>query len=160
MKSAFAIILFCHIGSASFCQNAQQNLMKYWKHRSQLDRFILKGEGIDPVSVHGSYLPAEHRRPLGHPGKGSIGGDEEHFLDKWPNLAHTEANPTCGGLNIGADATMYLGWYIGVLATEYRLLKNHGQSTGETERELWGALKAYERLDRMAERRLDEKCGN
>ncbi len=41
MKSAFAFILFCHIGSASFCQNAQQNLMNYWKHHSQLGKLFL-----------------------------------------------------------------------------------------------------------------------
>lgn len=41
MKSAFAIILFCHKGSASFGLNAQQNLMKYWKHRSPLGKLFL-----------------------------------------------------------------------------------------------------------------------
>jgi len=49
------------------------------------------------------------------------------------------------------DSGMHLGWYIGVLATEYRLLDATGQSTSATELELYYALKALERLDYTAE---------
>ncbi len=151
MKCLVTFLLLVFVWSASYTQNAQQNLMKYWKHRSQLDRFILKGEGINPSTVHGSYLPAEHRRPIAHPGRGEVGADKDHYRIKWEPLYHTDTNPTCGGLNIGPDATMYMGWFIGVLATEYMLAVSHGVDGSSTLHELWAALEAYERLDKMAE---------
>lgn len=56
-----------------------------------------------------------------------------------------------GGTLHWGDAPLYLGWYIGVLATEYRLLKDNNQPTGQTLMELYYALKAVERLDKKAE---------
>ncbi|MFI3198404.1 MAG: hypothetical protein QX196_08800 [Methylococcaceae bacterium] len=134
-------------------QSPEQNLMKYWKHRGQLDDFILRGEGIDATTVHGSYLPASNRRPVGHPGDYNIGEDYFHYEDYWEGLAWTPTTPTCGGLNFGGDCTMYLGWYISVLATEYGLHKRNGSAANAeaTLEELWSALEAYERLDKMAE---------
>lgn len=57
-----------------------------------------------------------------------------------------------GLLNWG-ETPRYLGWYIGVLATEYRLLANNGQwqALEQTKKELYYALKALERLDNIAE---------
>ncbi|GAB4278091.1 MAG: hypothetical protein Kow0068_01580 [Marinilabiliales bacterium] len=53
-----------------------------------------------------------------------------------------------GGTNFRlGDQTSHLGWYIGVLATEYKLLNDNGYSTENTLTELYYALKAYERLD-------------
>src|SRR5690606_8350393 len=51
------------------------------------------------------------------------------------------------------DATIYLGFYIGVLATEYRLLLNNQryEDVEKTKTELYYAIKAYERLDRFGE---------
>lgn len=49
------------------------------------------------------------------------------------------------------DVPRYQGWYIGMLATEYRLLKDNQQSVNQTLRELYHALKAIERLDIIAE---------
>ena len=99
-------------------------------------------------------MPAEHRRETEKPGEGHLGSDLNHFVTNWPEIKHHYwDNPTCGGLNIGADATAYLGWYIGVLATEYRLRMNHGTGVDPQSilDELWSALEAYERLDKMAE---------
>ncbi len=49
------------------------------------------------------------------------------------------------------DGERALGWYIGVLATEYRLLKDNPNNTAndwnETVKELWYALHAVYRLD-------------
>lgn len=49
-----------------------------------------------------------------------------------------------------ADCTIHLGWYLGVLATENFLLRMHGKSTTQNENELYYALKAFERLDRVS----------
>jgi len=46
------------------------------------------------------------------------------------------------------DQTIDLAWYIGVLATEYRLLENQKENTQETLQALYYAIKAFERLDR------------
>ncbi|MCG8386183.1 MAG: T9SS type A sorting domain-containing protein [Cytophagales bacterium] len=48
---------------------------------------------------------------------------------------------------IFSDETRSIGYYIGVMATEYRLLKDAGWDTHETEKELYYAMKAYERSD-------------
>lgn len=50
----------------------------------------------------------------------------------------------------GGDGTIELGWYIGTLATEYRLLKNAGKTTTDVEWELYAALKAFDRVDNNA----------
>jgi hypothetical protein len=51
------------------------------------------------------------------------------------------------------DATISLGFYIGRLATEYKLLKDAGETAAlqETSRELYYALSAFNRLDYKAE---------
>ncbi|MGB3467575.1 MAG: T9SS type A sorting domain-containing protein, partial [Cyclobacteriaceae bacterium] len=46
-----------------------------------------------------------------------------------------------------SDGTIDLGFYISVLATEYKILNDGGFDTSETLEELFYALKAYERLD-------------
>lgn len=55
-----------------------------------------------------------------------------------------------GQLRWGEGPT-YLGYYLGVLATEYRLLRDNGQSTDRTLTELYYALRAVNRLDFVAE---------
>lgn len=49
------------------------------------------------------------------------------------------------------DATTQLGWYIGVLATEYKLLKDDGLPTQGTLNELYYAISAFNRLDLTGE---------
>jgi hypothetical protein len=49
------------------------------------------------------------------------------------------------------DAVLDMGYYLGVLATEYRLLKDYGQDTSATEQELYYALQELNRLDAFAE---------
>src|ERR1700741_5409290 len=57
----------------------------------------------------------------------------------------------------GEDGTIALGEYIGMLATEYHLLKHYGQSTEQTRKELFYALKAINRLDLAAEPYMNEQ---
>ncbi|MFH2144027.1 MAG: hypothetical protein ABIJ97_16500 [Bacteroidota bacterium] len=45
------------------------------------------------------------------------------------------------------DQTIHLGWYIGVLATEFRLLQLNNQNTEKTIYELYCALEAFKRID-------------
>lgn len=48
------------------------------------------------------------------------------------------------------DATIHLGWYLAVLATENHLLRQHGKPTTQNVYELYHALHALERLDRVS----------
>ncbi len=50
-----------------------------------------------------------------------------------------------------SDASQDLGYYIGVLASEYEVNRIHGENQNDLIRELWLALKAFERLDAGAE---------
>jgi len=50
-----------------------------------------------------------------------------------------------------SEGAVELGWYIGVLATELRLLFNHGQPYERTQYELLCALRTYARLDNICE---------
>jgi len=50
-----------------------------------------------------------------------------------------------------SEGAAEMGWYIGVLATELKLLNDHGESWQRTQYELYCALKAYERMDRICE---------
>lgn len=54
-------------------------------------------------------------------------------------------------IQFGADATSDLGWYIGVLATEIKLLDDAGEDISSSVEELWYALNAINRLDDVAE---------
>jgi hypothetical protein len=49
------------------------------------------------------------------------------------------------------ESPVYLGYYMGVLATEYKLLHDNGQNTDQTLTELYYAIKAVIRIDNVAE---------
>ncbi len=51
-----------------------------------------------------------------------------------------------------AEPGINLGWYIAVLATEFKLLREAGEPTQEVKKELYYAMRQYESLDRRAER--------
>lgn len=67
------------------------------------------------------------------------------------SLAMGQRNARNTGQARWGDNTMNLGNYIAVLATEYQLLKQNNQPTDSTIRELYYALKAFNRLDYNAE---------
>ena len=50
-----------------------------------------------------------------------------------------------------SDATIYLGHYLQVLATEHKVLSKAGQSTEATESEIYYALLSIQRLDEECE---------
>ena len=83
-------------------------------------------------------------------------GEESPITCDWPSgysiPAHQLKRAENGEIIQFGEGPLNLGWYIAVLATEYRLLSIHGQSTTNTLQELYYALKTYERLDRKAER--------
>ncbi|MBL0740741.1 T9SS type A sorting domain-containing protein [Chryseolinea lacunae] len=129
VKTVLAM-LACLLSLETFAQlTSWQDQNRYWYYRYRLvDEFLVRGEE-NPLNCNvatGYSLPAET-----------------------VDMTNTE-NREKVDLS-WADATSYLGYYIGVLATEYQLLKRNGQATGNTLRELYYAMKAYERLDQKAD---------
>jgi hypothetical protein len=105
-------------------QNAVNNMQKYVYYKQRfLNNFIAVGNGM------GESLPLDIRRLSVKP---RLNGQDVHEF------------------GIG-DATLRLGWYIAVLATEYKLLNDQGLDTYQTRKELYYALEAFNRLDLNAE---------
>jgi hypothetical protein len=116
-------ILICEI-SSMFSQADEINHRKYWYYRSRLTNDFMK---IGPNQ--GESLPFSQRNKYG-----------DFYKDtKSPYM------------QAGTDVVSQLGPYICVLVTEYKLLKDNGQPTDSTLREIYYALEAFNRLDYNAE---------
>lgn len=136
MKKKFAFLfLFVVTIISTLAQSTEQN--KYWYYRYRLRHKFLKA-GLTDYSckdinqtnfISGFSTPAEMIR-------------------------YSTIKPSENDRLVWGDATADLGWYIGILATEWKLLKNASAPTDSTEQELYYALKAYERLDYHGERNL------
>jgi hypothetical protein len=106
-------------------QNAVNNMQKYVYYKQRfLNNFIAVGNGM------GESLPLDIRRMN----------------------YQTTVNNNFPVHEFGlSDASLRLGWYIAVLATEYKLLNVQGLDTYQTRKELYYALEAINRLDLNAE---------
>ncbi|MBI3502112.1 MAG: hypothetical protein HY063_09975 [Bacteroidetes bacterium] len=126
MKKIIFILLFMsEFGAFAQSQSeidAAKNLRKYWYYRYRfLNDYILVDD------CQGCSLPASVRA-LGATSPQSSTNSEQFV-----------------------ESTKQLGMYLGVLATEYALLKQSNQDASETVKELYYALKAFNRLDETAE---------
>src|ERR1700758_2720650 len=97
---------------------------KYWYYRTRLNNDFVK-----VGTNQGESLPFNQR---GY----SFDGD---LSNKGHKAMHA------------GDVTSTLGYYIGVLATEFALLSHNGQKTDSVRHELFCALNAFNRLDFNAE---------
>lgn len=133
MKKIITLIVFCIssvYAGAQFVPNYYTNLQKYWWYRYTLVNDYMKiGEGC------GESIPA-----IRHLDAGDFDSADAEIKVITPHLHFT-------------DATIYLGNYFLVLGTEWRILHNTHLSTARTEYELYYALKAFDRLDLVAEER-------
>lgn len=125
LKKLIAGAFICLLG-VTYAQTDELNAKKYWKFRNNFRRDFVKigrerGEGI----------PIASRLPIGC--KNNVDATGNKGLVRW------------------ADGMIFQGHYIGFLATEYRLLKNRGQDVTATLNELYYALNAINRADRLAE---------
>jgi hypothetical protein len=125
---AFLLIFFITaeygVAQSSFAPLKQKNLEMYWFYRHRLKNMFMK---MGPNQ--GESLPAAQRN-----------------LWLWDN--QSDQNYLKWG-----DTTIDFGFYLGTLATEYRLLLNNGEleALEKTKTELYYALKAVARLDENAE---------
>jgi hypothetical protein len=128
-KSIFIFLLISlltgSIATIGKCQATQADLNRYWNYRMRLvNSFMTIGMGTASSSNFGESIPADVRNG------GSNGGPSNI-------LYHGDDGRT-------------IGYYIGTLATEWKLLKNNHQSTDETVMELFYALHAIFRCDSEA----------
>lgn len=134
----YFLFFFSFIG---FSQTQEANLEKYWAYRA---RFLGENGSAGFVDVGigpGKSLPISGRNPRAD-------CQNDYFITHSGCDRHTGK-----GLLHWVDATVFLGYYIALLATEYRNLKYSNASTQleVTKYELYCALKAVERLDGAAE---------
>jgi len=120
-------------------QTPEENLEKYWNYRERL--VGTKGQaGFVSVGLEqGCSVPASERYPVA-----------DCQYDWYLNHNNCDKHQGKGRLHWG-DGTVYLGYYIAVLALEYANLERAKQSTDAVAQELWYALLAVERLDSLAE---------
>lgn len=110
-----------------FAQTDQANLEKYWKFRNAFrEKFVKIGAEPGESLPAGAILPYECQDNTNFDGSGF------------------------GEMRWG-DGTIRHGHYLGLLATEYRLLKNNGQDVTGVLNELYYALNVVNRLDLKAE---------
>lgn len=118
-------------------QNHYELHAKYWRYRSRLrNDFMLVGTG------QGMSIPLEQRGAYYAP-----------YLSSTAPYYTFNSNPngTDGQTAKWGDAMGELGYYIGVLATEYELLRSNGQDVSQTVYEAYCALYALNRMDWNAE---------
>ncbi len=128
-KILFCLIL-CTVPQFLYSQVNSTDHFKYWHYRQKLISDFLVMGVEDPIIP--TFSKDEVNRKYGGCGLSLPAGNRYD---------------TDGHYNWG-DATSSLGFYIGVLATELRLLYDNGQDWSSTQYELYCALKAYERLDK------------
>jgi len=125
----------------SFAQTPELNLEKYWKFRNTYkEKFMKIGGNL------GEGLPARAVIPYG-------------CYDSWDaSVDGTSTGTSMYGMMKWGDGMIRHGHYLTLLATEYRLLMNNGQTqqAQATLNELYYALNAVWRLDLNAEENQDE----
>lgn len=180
MKLPILTLILSFLSIFAFSQTWQEfgsNEMKYWKLRGRFtgdnnnkdiyNGYIHEGEG------DGKNLPFIYRRPLVRRDDGdfALTGDchQLSYFTTSPIFATYDAatgNLTTGytplidprdgkdlkgGVYTTDNTLMQMGNYLAVLATEWALLNREGSSTIQTEKEIYYALKAIERLDAKGE---------
>jgi hypothetical protein len=123
MKVILVLLIIFSFKASALAQPSEVDHQRYWYYRHRLiSDFMVPG-------VVDNFVCSRH---YGYSIPASEVGSEDYAIS-W------------------GDATCDIGDYIAVLATEYRLLKNNNQPVDNTLRELYFAMKAYERVDRTAE---------
>jgi hypothetical protein len=127
MMKKFILLSISVLQFNIFSQTPDFNLQKYWFYRERFKNFF--------VSIGTN------------PGQGLA---VSKMVEGWPRLPNlvNDKDTTYGGQNFNLDdQPVYQGFYIGVLATEYALLKQYNRNTEEVLYELYCALYALNRLD-------------
>jgi len=137
MKQLFVCIGLLVMPGWACAQSDAINLQKYWKLRSDFREDFVK---IGPNS--GESLAARGLKPL---------DCVDNLTSDGTGYAATPNGYYGHGEIHWGDAMIRHGYYLGLLATEYKLLKDDGQDVTGVLNELYYALNAINRLDKLAE---------
>jgi hypothetical protein len=127
MRSSYLFgLLVLFICPLVYGQNEKSNLEKYWRYRDRFDKdfIVLPSDVNSAIDKAGVSVPALTWKLTTDNKK-----DILDFTDGNANFSH----------------------YLGVLSTEYRLLKNGGYNYDETIKRLYYAFKAIDRIDQNSE---------
>jgi hypothetical protein len=128
--------------TAPSCGAPTDWLEKYFRYRIRL-RGNATAEFPGFVSVGpdaGESLPASQRDP-------TVDCDNSYWTS---GCFHPGVPSADGSLDFG-DTTIWLGYYLGVLGTEYAVLSDLGLDPAQTAEDLYYALQAFNRLDVSAD---------
>ncbi|MGD9492742.1 MAG: hypothetical protein AB7V36_05260 [Bacteroidales bacterium] len=123
MKKTICILFTALLFTNEICAqslSATENAFKYWYYRDRLKYFVMPGTD---------------------PGQSLLFSRRNASRENWDATAYS--------MNM-EQPHMMMGFYVGMLATEYKLLKDNGQTTSanETLIELNLALDALIRMDK------------
>lgn len=129
MKTIIKIVIILYSINSSIAQNSDTDLHnKYWYYKARYNNdFVVVGPNA------GQSIPFNQRG----------------FADTYDYGGPSQILKT-------GDGAVQLGIYVGVLATEYRLLKDKGQDVSIVKNELFYALNAINRIDYFAEKLIGE----
>ncbi len=127
MKRIIYLLIFCGLCSAaSLAQNTDSILQNnYWQYRDNFNKHFTR-----------------------------IGYDEGLSLPM-ANIMHVDCGDMHGNKIGAGDVMAAMSEYLGVLATEYHLLKQKGQDLTAVKNEIYYALHAIDRVDLFGERMED-----
>ena len=138
MKNLFLkfFVGFLFITSIVKAQTPDINLKKYWNYRDKFQKHFVvigkeQGKGLNVSNIDNV------------PGNAEAG--------TWSNTVGTGPGGTLHGYKKWGDVEVQQGEYIGVLASQYRLLKDAGKDVQATLNELYYAMGAINRVDKQAE---------
>ncbi len=151
IRSIFIVVFIGYsLAAAAQSFNYLQAAQTYWKYRYRLvgdnvesdstavagePGFMIRGEETNPNAfTSGLSAPARSRRADVGPDRGYCG--------RQPDNTSSD-----GVMDWGDGQGDDLGQYLAVLATEWKLLHDNGESTAKTELELCYALKAFNRYE-------------
>lgn len=139
MKIVLQLLLLIGAIYPALGQTDQEDLEKYWHYRSRFLGEDGYGGFISVGPARGQSLPSSSR---------DITRD---CLRDWQLIQTGVERREGNGIYRWGDGTVHLGYYLAMLAMEYHNLEAANANTSATVRELYYALKAYERLDTLAE---------
>jgi len=129
MKKMVLLLSLFIVSKSIFSQTDQANLEKYWQFRNNFRKNFVKAG-----TESGESIPLNAYR-------------ENFECDDNVNGGTDNQN---GSLRWG-DSPSRIGYYLILLATEYRLLKDQGKDVTSTLSELYYALSSINRIDEAAE---------
>ncbi len=148
LKNFILISIMMLISKLSICQSSNDKELhnRYGTYRENFRKYFTKigadlGEGLAFSDI--SIVGADNIKvnPDGSEGSGQVGLNVR--------------------LTIGGDVTAFMSEYMGVLASEYKLLKINGKGTSEemkaVKNELYFVINAIERLDKGSKRYFEGK---